>query len=197
MAYPTVDAPYGFEPINRVDGMPYAGAIRQYSVTQAGAMYNGDLIELDVGGIVGTASSLTAGAKIGVFVGCQYTNAQGQTIQAQYYPGSSAATNALAFVVDDPMAAFKVAVTNSSNAIATVTRAAIGTNVTALAGTPSAITGNSGQSILNTSPAATDTFPLRVIDVVPETATSSTTFTEVIVKINLHQINSITGNAVA
>ena len=29
MAYPTVSAPYGLEPINRVDGMPYAGAIRQ------------------------------------------------------------------------------------------------------------------------------------------------------------------------
>jgi hypothetical protein len=196
MAYPTVEAPYGFEPINRVDGMPYAGAIRQYSVTQAAAMYNGDLIELDVGGIVGTATSLTAGAKIGVFVGCQYTNAQGQTIQAQFYPGSSV-TNAVAFVVDDPMAAFKVAVTNSSNAIATVTRSAIGTNVTALAGTPSSITGNSGQSILNTSPAADATFPIRIIDVVPETATSATTFTEVIVKINLHQINTALGNAVS
>jgi hypothetical protein len=196
MAYPTVEAPYGFEPINRVDGMPYAGAIRQYSVTQAAAMYNGDLIELDVGGIVGTATSLTAGAKIGVFVGCQYTNAQGQTIQAQYYPGSSV-TNAVAFVVDDPMAAFKVAVTTAGSAITTVTRSAIGTNVTALAGTPSAITGNSGQSILSTSPAADATFPIRIIDVVPETATGANAFTEVIVKINLHQINTALGNAVS
>ena len=196
MAYPTVDAPYGFQPINRVDGMPYAGATRQYSVTQAGAMYDGDLIELDVGGVVGTASSLTSGAKIGVFVGCQYTNSSGQTVQAQYYPGSSV-TNAIAYVIDDPMAAFKVAVTTSGNAISTVTRAAIGTNVTALAGTPSAITGNSGQSILNTSPAADATFPIRVIAVVPETATGANAFTEVIVKINLHQINTALGNAVA
>jgi hypothetical protein len=196
MAYPTVEAPYGFEPINRVDGMPYAGAIRQYSVTQAAAMYNGDLIELDVGGIVGTASSLTGGAKIGVFVGCQYTNAAGQTIQAQYYPGSSV-TNAIAYVVDDPMAAFKVAVTTSGGTVTTVTRSAIGTNVTALAGTPSSITGNSGQSILNTSPAADATFPIRVIDVVPETATGANAFTEVIVKINLHQINTALGNAVS
>ena len=196
MAYPTVEAPYGFEPINRVDGMPYAGAIRQYSVTQAAAMYNGDLIELDVGGIVGTATSLTAGAKIGVFVGCQYTNAQGQTIQAQFYPGNSV-TNAVAFVVDDPMAAFKVAVTAANSTIATVTRSAIGTNVTALAGTPSSITGNSGQSILSTSPAADATFPIRIIDVVPETATGANAFTEVIVKINLHQINTTLGNAVA
>jgi hypothetical protein len=159
-------------------------------------MYNGDLIELDVGGIVGTATSLTGGAKIGVFVGCQYTNAAGQTIQAQYYPGSSV-TNAIAYVVDDPMAAFKVAVTTAGSAITTVTRSAIGTNVTALAGTPSAITGNSGQSILSTSPAADATFPIRIIDVVPETATGANAFTEVIVKINLHQINTTLGNAVA
>jgi hypothetical protein len=196
MAYPTVSAPYGFKPINRVDGMPYAGAIRQIPVTQAGAMYYGDLVELDIGGIVGTSTSLTSGAKLGVFVGCQYTNAQGQTIQAQYYPGSSV-TNALAFVVDDPMAAFQVAVTDSGGAIATVTRAAVGTNVTALAGTPSATTGDSGQSILDTSPAANAAFPLRVIAVVPETATGANAFTEVIVKINLHQYLTATGNAVA
>ena len=196
MAYPTVSAPYGFQPINRVDGMPYAGAIRQLPVTQAGAMYDGDLVELDVGGVVGTATSLTSGAKLGVFVGCQYTNAQGQTVQAQYYPGSSV-TNALAFVVDDPMATFKVAVTTNGSTIGTVTRAAVGTNVTALAGTPSATTGNSGQSILSTSPAADATFPIRVIAVVPETATGANAFTEVIVKINLHQYLTALGNAVA
>ena len=195
-AYPTVTAPYGFKPINRVDGMPYAGAIQQLPITQAGAIYNGDLVELAVGGNVASASSLTAGAKLGVLVGCQYTNSTGQTVQAQYYPGSSV-TNAIAYVVVDSNAAFKVAVTNSSGAISTVTKAAVGTNVTALVNTPSATTGNSAQSILNTSPAATATFPLRVIAVVPETATSATTYTEVIVKINLHQYNTATGNAVS
>ena len=196
MAYPTVSKPYGFQPINRVDGMAYAGAIRQLPISQASAIYNGDLVELDVGGVVGSASSLTGGYKLGVFLGCQYTNSQGQTVQAQYYPGSSV-TNAIAYVVDDPMAAFKVAVTSNGSTIATVTSAAVGTNVTALAGTPSSITGDSGQSILNSSPADTATFPLRVIAVVPETATGANAFTEVIVKINLHQYNYITGNAVA
>ena len=196
MAYPTISKPYGFQPINRVDGMPYAGAIRQLPVTQAGAIYNGDLVELDVGGVVGTATSLTAGAKLGVLVGCQYTNSSGQTVQAQYYPGNSV-TNAIAYVVDDPMAAFKVAVTNSGGTIATVTRAAVGTNVTALVNTPSATTGDSAQSILSTSPAADATFPIRVIDVVKDTAVTATTFCEVIVKINLHQYNTALGNAVA
>ena len=197
MAYPTVSAPYGFKPINRLDGMPYAGATRLFPLTQAGAMYYGDVIELDIGGVVGTASSLTSGAKIGVFVGCQYVNTQGQTVQSNFYPGSSAATNAVAYVVDDPSAVFKVAVTNSGGAIATVTQAAVGTNVTALAGTPNTVSGDSGASILNTSPAANAAFPFRVVAVVPETATGANAFTEVIVKINLHQYNSTTGNAVA
>lgn len=197
MAYPTVNAPYGFKPINRLDGMPYAGATRQLPLTQAGAMYYGDVVELDVGGVVGTATSLTGGYKLGVFVGCQYVNTQGQTVQSNFYPGSSAASNAIAYVVDDPYAVFKVAVTTSGGVIATVTRAAVGTNVTALAGTPNTVSGDSGASILNTSPAATDTFPFRVVAVVPETATGANAFTEVIVKINLHQYNYITGNAVA
>ena len=196
MAYPTVTAPYGFKPINRVDGMPYAGAIRQLPITQAGAIYNGDLVELDIGGVVGTATSLTAGAKLGVFVGCQYTNSSGQTVQAQYYPGTGV-TNPVAYVVDDPMAAFKVAVTTSGGVISTVTQSAVGTNVTALVNTPSATTGDSAQSILNTSPAADATFPIRIIDVVKDTAVTSTTFCEVIVKINLHQYNTALGNAVA
>jgi hypothetical protein len=196
MAYPSVNAPYGFVPINRLDGMAYAGAIRQFPVTQAGAMYFGDLIELDVGGIVGTSTSLTGGAKIGVFVGCQYTNTQSQTVQAQYYPGSGAASNAIAYVVDDPYAVFKVAVTDSSGDISYVTQAAVGTNVTALAGTANTLSGNSGASILDSSPASTNTFPLRVVAGVPETETDDG-FTEVIVKINLHQYNTILGNAVA
>jgi hypothetical protein len=196
MAYPTVTAPYGFQPINRYDGMPYAGATRQLPLATGTAIYNGQPVELDVGGVVGAATSLTAGAKLGVFVGCQYTNSSGQTVQAQYYPGTGV-TNAIAYVVDDPVAVFKVAVTAANGTIATVTQAAVGTNVTALANTPSAITGDAATSILSTSPAADATFPFRIIDVVKDTAVTATTFCEVIVKINLHQYNTALGNAVS
>lgn len=196
MAYPTISAPYGFKPINRLDGMAYAGATRQLPLATGTAVYFGQPVELDVGGVVGAATSLTAGAKLGVFVGCQYVNSSGQTVEAQYYPGSGV-TNPIAYVVDDPAAVFKVAVTTAGGAITTVTRAAVGTNVTALANTPSATTGNAATSILSTSPAATDTFPFRVIDVVEDTAVTATTFCEVIVKINLHQYNTALGNAVA
>ena len=83
--------------------------------------------------------------------------------------------------------------------MATVTSAAIGTNMSILATAGSTTSGNSSYSVLSTSPALTATFPVRVIDVVPATAPSGTTYSEVIVKINfgIHQYNNATALAVA
>ncbi len=196
MAYPTVSAPYGFQPINRIDGLPYAGATKQYPI-QSGyttAIYNGDLVALASGGIIKsgvTSDSTTSSANYtyGVFVGCQYVNSSGQTVQAQYFPGSGV-TNPIAYVVVDPSAEFKVAVTNGSSAMSSTTINAIGTNVQVVQGTGSATTGDSAQSILAPTAGAGSAaaLPMRVVGVVPETATSTTAFVEVIVKINNPQI---------
>ena len=136
MAYPTVSAPYGLVPINRFDGMPYAGATQQLPIasTYNTAIYNGDVVLVSGGNIkksAVTSDSTTDkanNATYGVFVGVQYVNTQGQTVQAQYYPGNAAATNAVAYVVMDPVAEFKVAVTYSGNStISSTTAAAVGT----------------------------------------------------------------------
>ena len=194
MAYPTVSAPYGFQPINRVDGMPYAGATRQIAIASNynTAIFAGDLVVVVTGGTLEKFTGTTTGSPVGVFMGVQYVNAQGQTIQAQYYPGSSV-SNAVAYVVDDPMAAFKVAVTNSSSAMSSAARSAIGANMSVVQGAGSTISGDSGQSVLAGSEATTDTLPIRVIDVVPAKATCTDTFVELVVKINLHQYNNTTG----
>ena len=198
MAYPTVSAPYGLKPINRVDGLPYAGAIRQVPIasTYNTAIYNGDIVRIAAGGTIEkstvTTDSTTAAANntYGVFVGVQYVNTQSQTVRAQYYPGNVAATSAVAFVVDDPMAAFKVAVTNSGNAtVTTVNESIVGTNMPVRQGTGSTTTGDSAVSVYATNAQGNAAaLPLRVIAVVPETATSATAFTEVIVKFNNPQI---------
>ena len=131
MAYPTVSAPYGFKPINRQDGMPYAGATTQYGITSVStAIYNGDLVFITGGtisksGVTSNAIS-TGNLTAGVFMGCQYVNTQGQTVQAQYYPGNAAASSAIAYVVVDNKAAFKVAVTNGSGAMSSTTVKEIG-----------------------------------------------------------------------
>jgi hypothetical protein len=204
MAYPTVSAPYGLEPINRVDFMPYAGATRLMAIASnvSTTIYNGDLVLLNAGyiqksGVTTDSTTAAANYTYGVFMGCQYVNSQGQTVQAQYYPGNAAATSALAYVVDDSLAAFKTAITFSGNATVTTANATVvGVNLAIRQGTGSNTTGNSGVSVVvpTTNAGNAATLPVRVIAVVPETATSNTAFTEVIVKLNNPQIIRTTGN---
>ena len=190
MAYPTVNAPYGFQPIDRVDGMPYAGATRQYAIDNAADIYNGDLVVL-VAGVIYPFTGTDAGYPLGVFMGAQYTNSMGQTIQGQYYPAGAA--NGVAYVVVDDQAAYKVAVTDSGSAVVdTTTVAAIGSNMEVVQGTGSTTTGNSGMSLLAGSEIDTSTFPIRVVDVVPATKTA-TGYPELIVKINVTQFARATG----
>ena len=199
MAYPTVSAPYGLDPVNRVDGMPYAGAIQQLPIasTYNTAIYNGDIVLITGGNVqksnVTTDSTTTIAdnATYGVFMGCQYVNTQGQTVEAQYYPGNAAATSALAYVVNDPMAAFKVAITYSGNStITTANASVVGTNMSIRQGTGSATTGNSGLSVIapviGTGNAAA--WPVKCVAVVPATATGNNAYTEVIVKFTNPQI---------
>ena len=101
----------------------------------------------------------------------------------------------MAYVVDDPMAAFKVAVVFANSVVTTVNRSVVGINMAIDQGTGSTTTGNSGAGVLvpsdNTGNAAT--LPVRVVSVIPETATNATAFTEVVVKINNPQILRATG----
>jgi len=203
MAYPSVTAPYGLVPINSVDGKPYAGATRQLPIDSnySTAIFNGDIVALVDGGTIAksgvTDDSTTTAANYtyGVFVGVQYVNSQGQTVQAQYYPGNAAATSAVAYVVDDPMAAFKVAVVLANSAISSANRSIVGVNMAIDQGTGNTTTGNSGMGVLapTNNLGNVATLPVRVVSVVPETATSSTAFTEVVVKLNNPQILRATG----
>jgi len=201
MAYPTVSAPYGFKPINRFDGIPYAGATLQFPITASTAIYYGDTVKLVAGGTISQSGATTTGTIIGVFTGCQYVNSSGQTVQAQYCP-SSGVTSPIAYVVVDPVAEFKVAVTTTGNtSVVTGANATIiGTNVAQTAYTAgSTATGDSVAAIVlpaNANGNAT-TLPFRVVAVVPDTAYANATGTlfypEVIVKINNPQLTALTG----
>lgn len=203
MAYPTVSAPYGLQPINSVDGKPYAGATRQLPIasTYNTPIYNGDIVTVVDGGTIaksGVTDNSTGSAAnytYGVLMGVQYTNAQGQTVQAQYYPGNAAASNAIAYVVDDPMAAFKVAVVYANSVVTTVNQSVVGINMAIDQGTGNNTTGDSGAGVLvpTDNEGNASTLPVRCVAVVPETATGANAFTEVIVKINNPQILRTTG----
>ena len=205
MAYPTVSAPYGLKPINLIGGQVFAGSTRLMEIASGynTNIFYGDFVKRVIGGTIQKDTGTTANTPVGVFLGVSFTNAStGQVQQQQYYPASQAiatGTKIWAIVCDDPDTLFQVAVCSSGTTMATVTSAAIGTNMSILATAGSTATGNSSYSVLSTSPALTATFPVRVIDVVPATAPSGTTYSEVIVKINfgIHQYNNATALAVA
>ena len=191
MAYPTVSAPYGFQPIDRVDGMPYAGATRTYEIDDAADIFYGDLVIL-VQGKIQPFTGTDAGYPLGVFVGCTYINSMGQPVHGQYYPAGL--TGASAKVVVDDQAAYKVAVTSNGTTIdSTTTIASIGANIEVAQGAGgSTTTGNSSMSVAAGTEVVTATLPIRIIDVVPATKTA-TGYPELIVKINVTQFQNATG----
>ena len=201
MAYPTVNSTYGFKPINRLDGLPYAGQTRLIPIaaSYATAILNGDTVSIDTNGVLVAKTTSDSGTAVGVLVGCQYVNSLGQTVQAQAYPaGASTSTNpAYAYVVDDPFATFKVVAAASSTTTPTgYTRALVGSNVAMATATGSTTTGDSAYGINGASATTDAAFPIRVVDVVPETSYISggvTYYYEFVVKFNLHQYLATTG----
>jgi len=197
MAYPTVSAPYGLKPINRIDGMPYAGAFRQIPVAASfgTAIFFGDTVQVDSTGYLVLSTATNSGTIVGVCVGGQYVNSSGQTVQGQYIPASiSTSSNlAYAYVIDDPMALFKVAVVSSGTTMSSAGRTVVGTNLALVLNAGNTTTGDSAFAVTLTGAGTTATIPIRVIDVVPETATAADTYTELLVKINTHQYNNTTG----
>ena len=196
MAYPTVSAPYGLLPINLIGGQVFAGATRQIPITSASAtaIYYGDVVKLTSAGTLEKDTGTDAATPVGVFLGCTYTDATYGLTFRQYYPGAVTASDIKAYVQDDPDALFKVAVVSSGTTMSGVTRTAVGNNAVLVQNSGSTTSGDSGVAISATT-ATTSTFPVRVIDVIAETANASGSYTEVVVKWNagMHQYTNPTG----
>ena len=131
----TTASPYGLRPINRVDGMPYAGATSQFLIDPAGTgtnLFYGQVVLINANGYIAlstaTGADLTTNnlggdslGAIGVFVGCSYVNAQGQQIYAQYYPSGTTGV-VTAYVVTDDSVTFQAQLDGSA------TQAVLGSN---------------------------------------------------------------------
>jgi hypothetical protein len=200
MAYPTVDAPYGVKPVNLIGGQVFAGSTRLMQIASGYAtnIFYGDLVKRISDGTIEKDAGTTTATPTGIFLGVQFTNGStGQVQQQQYYPASQAiksGTQIFAVVADDPDTLFQVAVVSGTTVITGVGITAIGNNATLVQNAGSTTTGNSAVAILD-STATTNTLPIRIIDVVRDTATAADNFPEVIVKINatMHQYNNATG----
>lgn len=195
----STQTPYGFRAVNELGGLPYAGSTRSFPLDPAGYavnIFNGSLVYVAASGYLqlvtatgadattnyfptGSGGSATNTGSIGVFVGCSYVNAQGQTIFSQYYPAN--AVNAVAFVIDDDRAVFSVQANN------TVAASALGTNVFLAniqsTSTGSTTTGNSNIAVSASSTAATAAF--RIVGFVNNAQSQpGDAYTDLLVKFN-------------
>lgn len=178
MAYPTVDAPYGLEPINLIGGQVFAGSTRMFPIASGynTDLFNGQVVQLTTDGTLvvnGTTSgtSPTAGI-VGVFLGVEYTNpSTKQKLRAQYWPAGTVASDAVAYVCDDPDAIFKAVACSTGTTIAACGQWAVGKNIGLLQNGGSTTTGNSTVAV--SGPIATARI-MRIVGVVPESALTTT-----------------------
>jgi hypothetical protein len=181
MAYPTIDAPYGFKPVNLIGGQVFSGSTRLLPIQYGYAtnIFYGDFVTLASGFV--TRAAVTSGTglnlTVGVFLGVTFTNpVTKQKLFSQYWPSGTLAGDAQAVIADDPDTVFRVAVVSAQGGttIASSSLAVVGKNVIAsdLAGLVA--TGNSRNGIVaSTTTPVTTTLPIRIMDVVRDTAISS------------------------
>lgn len=199
MAYPANMAPQGFLPVNLIGGRVYNAAIRQIPIASGYAQNigYGDLVTYTTDGTIvrvdtsSGAKAAFAAAPIGIFLGCQYSQSTGlkYTLDSQYWPSGTAATDAVAFVCEDPDAIFKITITNASGVLYTssgATQSTVGLNIGYYqpATLVNTVTGNSTVSANFASANTTNTLPLRVVDLVRDTALSDGTFQQILVTFN-------------
>lgn len=184
MAYPAVDGPYGLVPVGLIGGQSYAGGVRQIPIASGydTAIYNGDVVKLVAAGTLEKDAGTATATPIGVFLGCSYTDSDLGFIQRNYFPADTVASDIVAYVCDDPDAVFKVAVVSGTTVIAGTGRTSVGNNAALVQNAGSSVNGRSKVAISGI--ATTSTLPVKIIDVVPETADSSGDYTEVLVKWN-------------
>ena len=200
--------PYGFRPVNLLGGRPYAGSTRAIKIASGYAtnIFNGslvtllkssgtiELLETDTGAAGSLFDQSASGFPIGVFVGCQYTDATLGFVSRNYWPTGQVATDAVAFVVDDPLALFQV---QSAGSIAQAELGMnCGLNAVQSTSTGSTSTGNSNSAV---TAAAVDTTGLafRIDDFVESTtSTVGDAYTDIIVKFNsgVHAYDQPVGN---
>ena len=199
MAYPTVSGPYGLIPINLIGGQVFAGATRQIPIGtgETTAIFFGDVVNLNSDGNVTKLTTTDSGSVVGVFLGCTYVDPTYGLTFRQYYSGGLTNSTMLAYVQDDPDALFKAAVCDTgTTTISYLTRSDVNRNAALVQNSGSTATGDSRVAI-NDATDTTTTLPVRIIDVVPETAIAGYpgSYTEVIVKWNfgVHRYYNATG----
>jgi hypothetical protein len=187
-----VSEKFGLRPYRKLDGTPLVGAQNRYTIASgyATAIYQGDLVEPLTSGNIQKHGANTSDAVVGVFNGCFYTDPTTQKpTYSNYYPGSIAASDITAFIIDDPDAVFLI------DADEAFTSADLFRNYSVTNTTGVTQTGISKVQLDVSASGTAQTFVIQAIDISqdPDNSDTSTSNANVLVRINNHFYRSGTG----
>ena len=187
-----VSEKFGLRPYRKLDGTPLVGAQNRYTIASgyATAIYQGDLVEPLTSGNIQRHGANTSDAVVGVFNGCFYTDPTTQKpTYSNYYPGSIAASDITAFIIDDPDAVFLM------DADEAFTRADLFRNYSVTNTTGVTQTGISKVQLDVSASGTAQTFVIQAIDISqdPDNSDTSTSNANILVRINNHFYRSGTG----
>jgi len=204
----TTAAPYGARPIGTTSAAgSFTGMVRHLPIitTYDTAIFNGDFVKLVANGTIEKDAGTATLAAVGVFLGCAYTDpTSGQMTFSDQWPALNAATDAVAYVLDDPNVVFQMQADDGTGLYNTDR----GLNAAVVQTAGSTSIGKSKNSLDRSSTNTTLTLPLRIIDFVdgpkslrPKGTTVSDAYPDVIVKFNAastftaspHSYNNPTG----
>ena len=185
----TTAAPYGLRPINLIGGQVFAGSTRQLPIAsgQTTNIFFGDIVAIDAtnGTIVkvtnvGSAADQFPAGVVGVFLGCTYTDPTLKyKLNSQYWPSGTVASDAMAYICDDPDTLFQIQANGS------VAQTSLGANFPVIQTAGSTTTGDSKIALNASGGNTTSTIAFRLVDFVNGPfSTVGDAYTDCIVKFN-------------
>ena len=108
---PNVVEKYGLRPVRQLNGSPFINAQNRYRIASnnSTAIFQGDLVTPLTSGNITRMVANTSNVTVGVFNGCFYTDPTTQKPTFKnYYPGTIAASDIIAFVVDAPDTVYEI-----------------------------------------------------------------------------------------
>ena len=194
----SIAAPFGLNPIGRHD----TGSLevfRQYPIKsgESTAITKGDIVQLV------NASNATTIARqdgdgtsaldiAGIFMGCRFTDPNTKQLTfSQVFPAGTVASDAMAFVVDDPNVLFTIQADGSF----TNERDIYGKNCTLITTAGNTTLGISRTALDASEIATTNTDPIKIIDYLGGDLgdEKGSNFPILVCKFNYHQLTTATG----
>ena len=176
---------FGLKPVRTIDGSDFINAQNRYRIASSygTAIFQGDLVTPVTGGHIERHTATSSTAVVGVFNGCFYTDPTTQKpTWKNYYPGSIAASDIMAFVIDSPDQVYKID-SDGAFAVADIFK---NFNVTNVSG--NTVTGTSEVQLDYSSSGITTTIVLQAIDISQDVGNdeAGVVNVDVLVRINNH-----------